>query len=254
MQRRLRILVLAFLALAPALSLACGGNLLSRKYEYEEEIYLSLDGSATVYVNASVPALVALRGVELDVDPRARLDRTRVRDLFESPASPVESVTTSRRDNRRYVHLRIEVPDITRLDESPLFAWSRYSVSRDDGLIKYRQTLGDAAGRDVGNVGWTGNELVAVRLHLPSRVPFHNSPTGTVERGNIIAWEQPLGERLKGQPLEIEVHMEPQSILARTLTLFGFTILLAVLTLAAAIWAVMRRGRAEPRTRQQEAS
>jgi hypothetical protein len=253
MRRHLRILVLVCAAL-PALSFACGGNLLSRKYEYEEEIYLSLDGSATVYVNASVPALVALRGVDLDVDPRARLDRTRVRDLFESPASQVESVTTSRRENRRYVHLRIEVPDITRLDESPRFAWSRYAVSREDGLVKYRQTVGAAAGRDVGDVGWTGDELVAVRLHLPSRVPFHNSPTGTVERGNIIAWEQPLRDRLNGQPLEIEVHMEPQSILARTLTLFGLTIVVAVATLAAAVWAVMRRGRAEPRTRQQEAS
>ncbi len=64
---------------------ACGGNLLSRKYEYEEDIYLGLDGSATIYVNASVPALVALRGFDLDVSPRARLDRAAVRAMFESP-------------------------------------------------------------------------------------------------------------------------------------------------------------------------
>ena len=31
--------------------------------EYQEEIYLSLDGTATVNVNASVASLVALRGV-----------------------------------------------------------------------------------------------------------------------------------------------------------------------------------------------
>ena len=54
---------------------ACSVNPLSRKYEYEEEIS-RLDGSATVYVNASVPALVALRGVDLPLDPSARLDRT----------------------------------------------------------------------------------------------------------------------------------------------------------------------------------
>jgi len=33
-----------------------------RQYEYEEEMYLSLDGSATVYVNASIPALNAQIG------------------------------------------------------------------------------------------------------------------------------------------------------------------------------------------------
>ena len=80
-----------------------------RKYEYDEDVHLALDGSATVYVNASVPALVALRGASLDVDPRARLDRDDVRAFFETPVADVASVTTSRRDNRRYVHVRIEV-------------------------------------------------------------------------------------------------------------------------------------------------
>ena len=42
--------------LAPA---AC----LVRSYEYEEDIYLSLDGSAEVTVNASIAALVSLRGL-----------------------------------------------------------------------------------------------------------------------------------------------------------------------------------------------
>ena len=35
----------------------------------EEDLYLALDGSATLVVNASIPALVALRG--LDLDPAA---------------------------------------------------------------------------------------------------------------------------------------------------------------------------------------
>ena len=49
------------LALAGA---ACGGRLFGKVYEYEEDIYLSLDGSAELIVNASVPALVALRGLD----------------------------------------------------------------------------------------------------------------------------------------------------------------------------------------------
>lgn len=240
-QRRVALCVLlnAALAVAPA---ACGGNLLSRKYEYEEDIYLSLDGSATVYVNASIPALVALRGLDLDVNPRARLDRARIRALYQSPATLVESVTASRRDNRRYVHLRIEVPDVTRLGTAAPFAWSRYAFERGE-VFEYRQTLGAAAAREVGDVGWTGAERIAIRLHLPSVVPFHNSPTRTIERGNIIVWEQTLRERLEGQPLDIRAQMEPRSILVRTLALFGFTALLAALTFGVVIWLVRRRGR-----------
>jgi hypothetical protein len=251
--RAARVFFLAVLS-GTVVAGACGSNPLSRKYEYEEDVYLALDGSATVYVNCSVPALVALRGVDLDVNPRARLDRTRVRQLFESPHARVASVTTSRRDNRRYVHLRIEVPDVSRLGKVRPFAWSEYAITREHALIKYRQTLGASAGREVGDVGWSGRELVAVRLHLPSRVPFHNSPSGTIERGNIIVWEQPLSDRLRGQPLQIEAHMEPQSILARTLMLFGAMIVLAAMTFALAIWLVMRRGRPAAGAREQEAS
>ena len=67
---------------------ACSVNPLSRKYEYEEETYVNLDGSATVYVNAAVPALVALRGVDLPHDARARLDRNDVRVHGGVPAGP----------------------------------------------------------------------------------------------------------------------------------------------------------------------
>jgi hypothetical protein len=222
------------------LSAACG-NVISRKYEYEEEIFLALDGSAQVYVNASVPALVALRGMPLPVDPSARLDRQVVRDLYTSPVTQVANVSTSRRDGRRYVHLRVNVADIRKLNEAAPFAWSQYRFQDKDGLFEYGQTLRDASGKDVGNVGWEGSELVAVRVHLPSRVEFHNSPSRTIERGNIIVWEQPLLARQKGTPLELAVRMEPDSILFRTLALFGMMIAAVAVTFAAAIWFVKTR-------------
>ena len=60
-------LVVVVLALAcPA---AACRDVITRKYEYEEDVYLRLDGSATVYVNAAVPALVALRDAPLPLDP-----------------------------------------------------------------------------------------------------------------------------------------------------------------------------------------
>ena len=54
-------LAFALVLAAVLASIACG-NVIARKYEYEEEIFLALDGSATVHVNASVPALVAQPG------------------------------------------------------------------------------------------------------------------------------------------------------------------------------------------------
>jgi len=233
-------LAFALVLIAVLASIACG-NVIARKYEYEEEVFLALDRSATVYVNASVPALVALRGFKLPLDPRARLDRQVVRDLYESPASHVVSVTTSRREGRRYVHIRLRVDDIRQLGSAPPFAWSQYRFLEGDGQFEFSQTVRAAAGQDVGSVGWGGSELVAVRLHLPSVITFHNSPTRRTERGNIVVWEQPLADRQKGVPLEVQVTMQSQSILFRTLALFGAMGVLVVITFIAAIWFVRSR-------------
>ena len=236
------VTLVALTVLLAIIAVSCG-SVFSRKYEYDEDVFLFLDGSATVYINAAIPALVALRGLDLDVDPHARLDLAAVRAAYETPVSRVASASGSRRENRRYVHLRIDVADIRQLAEAPPFAWSRYALGRTDSVIVYRQTVQGAAGREVGNVGWNGDEIVAFRLHLPSRVPFHNSPSHEVQRGNIIVWEQKLTDRLTGVPIDIEVHMEPESILTRTLTLFGITILLAGATFAVVIWWTLRRRR-----------
>jgi hypothetical protein len=233
-------LAFALLQIAALASIACG-NVIARKYEYEEEVFLALDGSATVYVNASVPALVALRGVALPLDPAARLDRLAVRDLYETPVSHVASVTTSRREGRRYVHLRLNVADVRRLGDAPLFAWSNYQYREQDGQYEFTQKVGAAANQSVGNVGWDGTELIAVRLHLPSKVTFHDSPSKRIERGNIVVWEQNLAERQKGAPLEITARMETQSILFRTLALFGAMGVLVVITFIAVIWFVRSR-------------
>jgi hypothetical protein len=231
---------------AVLLMAACSANPLSRKYEYEEEIYVDLDGSATVYVNAAVPALVALRGVNLPVDSAARLDRQDVRAFFESPVTSVGNVSTSRRDGRRYVHVRIEVDDIRRLSEAPPFAWSSYRLDVDEESAEFVQKVGPSASQAVPDVGWQGSELVAFRLHLPSRVTFHNSPTREILRGNIIVWEQSLAERQKGVPVEIDVRMDSESILASTLLLFGTMVALVAVTFVLFIWFIKRRGGPEP--------
>ncbi|HEV8317352.1 MAG TPA: hypothetical protein VGQ10_08075 [Vicinamibacterales bacterium] len=231
-------LVLVALAM---LATGCGG-VLKPEYEYEEELYLSLDGSATLYVNASVPALVALRGVDLDVNPRARFDRARVRSLFQAPGVDVR-VSSSRRHGRRFVYVRVDAASLEELRQAAPLAWSTYQFARKGDVFEFHQIVGNAAGKPVGNVGWTGRELVAFRMHLPSRIPYHNAPSHTVERGNILVWEQPLTARLKSEPLDIQAQLETESILVRTLVLFGWTIVAAALAFALVIWWMARKGR-----------
>src|SRR5689334_8557935 len=92
---------------------ACGGaSSLFRQYEYEEDVYVSLDGSATVYVNSSIAALNALRGTSFDVSPNHPVDREAVRRYFSTPVSHVNGrVNVTRRSNRRYIHVRLDVDD-----------------------------------------------------------------------------------------------------------------------------------------------
>jgi len=231
----MRRLVFAVVCLFTA---ACGGAL-EREYEYEEELYLRLDGSATLNVNASIAALAALRGADLPVDPQARVDRDAVRAFFAGPGAAVSRVSLSRRDRRRFVHVGIEVADLRQLSRLAPFSWSSYRFARQGDVFEYRQVVGKPAGRDVGNVGWTGAERVAFRLHVPSEIPFHNAPSREVRRGNIVEWEQPLAGRLAGEPIEITVQMAPESILYTTLILFGWTIVAAALTFAVVIWWVV---------------
>lgn len=232
-----------FALLAVCLLSACsGGGGFFKAYEYEEDMYLSLDGTATLYVNSSVAALNALRGTSLDTDPAHTPDRDAVRAYFTSPDTEVTRITLSRRSNRRYVHVRLDVKDVTKLGTSAPFAWSAYSFKRDGDLFYYKQTVGAAAGKDVGNVGWNGAEIVAFRMHLPSKIAYHNAGADNLLRGNILVWEQSLSDRLAGSPLMLDARMETQSILYRTIALFASTFVVVALLFVAVIWWVLRRG------------
>lgn len=235
-------------------SASCGGiTLLSREYEYEEEIYLDTDRSASIVVNASIASLVALRGLPLDAAPDAEVDRDRIRALYDSPVSRVTRVSRPwRRLGRAFVQVRVETDDITTLSSVAPFAWSTYAVEASPGgtqgqaSLTYRQRLAAAATSSDGvgsAANWTGDEIVAVRLHLPSKVAYHNAPTRRIERGNILSWEQPLRRRLDGEPIEIEVRMDERSILYRTLGIFGATLLAAIVLLASAAYWVKQKGR-----------
>jgi hypothetical protein len=241
--------VAAFMLVAAA---GCRGGLLGKQYEYEEDLTLDVDGSATLVVNASLPALAALRGLPVPTDSTERFRPDDVRKLFESPVTDVTRVSRPwRRGGRRFVQVRMEVSDVTRLSEAPPFAWSTYAFTEADGRRIFSQTVGASAMQPgtLRNYGWDGSEIVAFRLHLPSKILHHtardietNEPA-QASRGNILAWEQPLADRLEGQPVTVLVEMESASILHRTLWLFAGAFTTAVVVLAGLVWWTMRRGR-----------
>ena len=229
---------------------ACGGGIFSRQYEYEEDLYLRLDGSGALIVNASVPALEALRGLNA-LSPDGRLERDRVRALFTTPSTAVTRVSRPwRRGGRQFIQVRMNIADIRTLGQVAPFAWSRYSLEAANGEHVFEQHVGASALRPgtMKNAGWDGSEIVAFRMHLPSRIVWHNArdlatdEPNKQERGNILRWEQRLTERLDGVPVHIRVVMESQSILFRTLWLFAGAFLAAVAVLGFVVWMTMRRG------------
>src|SRR4029453_7514118 len=104
------------LGLACAIGSGCAAGVFKGDYEYEEELDLPLERSATLNVNASVASLVALRGAHLDPDPRAHIDRRRVRAMFEGEGARA-SVSLARRDSRRFVHVTVRVDDVRQLSQ-----------------------------------------------------------------------------------------------------------------------------------------
>lgn len=250
-----RLCAALLVALTAAALASCGGRILAKQYEYEEDLTLSLDGSATLVVNASLAALATLRGVDVPVDFRARLNRDEIRDLYSTPVTNVTRVSRPwSRDGRRFVQIRMQVSDVRRLHEAPPLAWSRYSFVESGGRHTFTQVVGDSAMKpgSLKNYGWDGREIVAFRLHVPSKIIFHNArdletnEPAAHSRGNILGWEQRLADRLDGQPVEIKVEMESRSILYRTLGLFAGAFAAALIVLATLIWWFVRKGKDDP--------
>jgi hypothetical protein len=253
----------AVLAITMAAVAACNGQRgpLGPQYEYEEDLTLRLDGSATLVVNASIPALIALRGLPLNPDPRARGDelKKQVQNLYTSPYTKVGRINTWARQGRRFVGIHLSVTDIRSLPQTAPFAWARNELRQEGEQIVFRETLStpQAPPDGLAKAGLTGEEIIAFRLHLPARIRFQNShyldrpESRPASRGNIVTWEQRLGQRLEGKPIAyaedrtsnlMEVRMDKESILYRTLWLFGLAFLAAVLVIAGLIWLTMRRG------------
>jgi hypothetical protein len=198
--------------------------------------------------------------LNLPTDLQARGDQLKeqVRAIYSSDNTRVGRISTWTRGGRRFVGVHITVADLRKLDQVAPLAWSKYDLHEEGDQVVYRHKLLPSQKRTTLPIhGLTGDELVAFRLHLPARIRFQNSrwldrdESRPAARGNILTWEQRLRERLKGNPIAyaedktpdvMEARMDRESILYRTLWLFGIAFAAALLVLAGLIWLTMRRG------------
>jgi hypothetical protein len=210
-------------------------------YEYEHEIWLQVDGSGTVNVTGRPALWTAFKSLSLDEgDPEAM--KKAARSLFERSGLKVRRVTVTKRRGHRYLFVAAEFKDVNRVSYTPAFPDLRVGLRREEGRLmldgSWQRPMEALPGGESDREG-----LMAVRFHLPSKVYGHRRAADGVERGNILGWRQETGAALDGGRLEFGAEMDDRSILSSTVMLFAGAVVLAVLLLAVALWAVVRQGR-----------
>ena len=257
-----RIAICVFLA--ALLGSACA-NPFAPQYEYEEQVYLEVDGRASVVIDTSLLALAALRGSAIDPAIATATDRNVVRRLVTAAGCQVDDVSRFwTRHGRQFVQIQVSAAHVKDLPACRLLSWSTYSLDKIDagpfaGGLRFQQHLGPpspsglrraspSSPGEATSTNWAGDELVAFKVHLPSRILDHNvkllnGTNGTTERGNILTWAQTLTDRRAGKPLDMRADMDGKSILHTTLWLFAGAFAAAVALLVVSIWLVIRKGR-----------
>jgi hypothetical protein len=231
MLRRLMALLLAATALRGCAS-----------YEYEHEIWLRVDGSGTVNVTGRPALWTAFKSLPLEAQGDPDELKRKASELFARSGLSVKRVTLTTKRGERYLFVSADFRDVNRISYTPAFPDLRVGVRREGGRLildgSWQRPLDALAGGEHDREG-----LMAVRFHLPSKVYGHKNAAFGVERGNILGWPQETAAALDGGRLEFGAEMDERSILFSTVMLFVGAVVLAVLLLAAALWAVVRRGR-----------
>jgi hypothetical protein len=211
------------------------------RYEYEHEFWLRVDGSGSVRVTGRPALWTAFKGLPLgDEDPAAV--KKAARALFERSGLEVRKVVVARRRGHRYLSVTADFKDVNRISYTPAFPDLRLGIRRDAGRLEldgsWQRPLEAVPGGDDARDG-----LMAVRLHLPSKVYSHRRAAEGLERGNILTWRQETATALDGGRIEFGAELDERSILFSTVMLFAGAVVLAVLLLAVALWVLVRRGR-----------
>jgi len=211
-------------------------------YEFEHEFWLRTDGSGSVNVTGRPALWTSFKSLRLEEKADVEVMKNAARELFERSGLRVRRVTVTRRGGHRYLFVSADFADVNRISYTPAFPDLRVGLRHEDGRLhldgSWQRPL---EALDAGKVDREG--LVAVRFHLPSKVYSHRNAADGVERGNILSWREETGAALDGGRLDLGAVTDPRSILFSTIMLFAGAVVLAVLLLALALWAVVRRGR-----------
>lgn len=206
-------------------------------YEYEEEVFLEVDGSGRMRMSGSKEILETVH--QLD-----RADVSAMRSSFEGAGIEITSVRETERDRRRFIHVEARFEDWNRLCLCPAFHRRRCRLEIGDQELALESSL-PRPGRSVPGI--LPDAILALRFHLPGTVRHHNIPR-RIERGNILSWEISAGDYFRGQPLVAEARFDRRTILMRTIWMLLAAVGLVLITLALSVHLMVRRGRRELET------
>jgi hypothetical protein len=211
-------------------------------YEFEHEFWLRTDGSGSVNVTGRPGLWTTFKSLPMDEKGDVEAIKDAARKLFERSGLRVRRVTVTRRGGHRYLFVSADFTDVNRISYTPAFPDLRVGLRHEDGRLRldgsWQRPLEALSGGEGDREG-----LVAVRFHLPSKVYDHRNAADGVERGNILSWREPTAEAIDGGRLEFGAAIDTRSILFSTVMLFVGAVVIAVLLLSFALWAVIRRGR-----------
>lgn len=204
-------------------------------YEYEEEVFLEVDGSGRLRVSGSSEILEVLHDLSEGAGTSSMTSR------FEGPGFELDSVRETERDGRTFVHVQGRFTDWNELCAHPAFAERecRLDVTADDELelyLRLPQPKGDVPDEAPPDA------TLALRFHFPSAVHYHNAPSD-IERGNIIGWERTVSEHFDADALVVEARFERRSVLATTALILGTAVGVVLLSVALALFLIVRKGR-----------
>lgn len=207
-------------------------------YEYEEEVFLEVDGSGRLRMSGSSEILEVLHA---DSNRGNGGSTSSMTSRFEGPGFELDSVRETERDGRSFVHVQGRFTNWNELCALPAFAdrECRLDVTDDDELELYL-TLPSPEG-DIPE-GVPPGASLALRFHFPSAVNYHNAH-GDMERGNIIVWERTVSEHFNATALVVEARFERRSVLATTVIILGTAVSVVLFSVALALLLIVRKGR-----------
>lgn len=205
-------------------------------YEYEEEVFLEVDGSGEIRMSGSTAAIHAIHHVD-DGASRAKA-------LFEAEGVEIVSARETERERRKFVHVEARFGDWDALCRTPAFRGRVCRLTKGEEGLALELSL--PSPREAAPDDLDPHAILALRYHFPSTIHYHNSPGG-IERGNILAWKHTLREHFAGRPLDVEVRFDRRTILQATVSVLGVSLALVLATIAIALGLMVRKGRRQLR-------